>query len=779
MAIRAAACGVVLMGSLLAATASAGALADDPAFGQMLGYKVGGDAGPLKRVEDIVVQSHGQAAERQAIEAKLIAALASPKATTDAKRFVCRMLVNAGTAKSVPALAALLPDEELSHMGLYALARLTCPEAGKALRGALGKLKGKQLVGAINALGDRQDAEAVGALVELMKSGDAMVREAAIAALGKIGGRKAATALLARDIASSTSKGHAAIVTARIRCADRCVAMGDAATARATYEALYKPHEPIHIRAAALRGLIATSPKEAIAELMTALRSQDAALRRIAIGIARDFTMNEAAASALAAELPKLPPDTQVLLLDALADGGQRAARDAVLQAIASQHETVRAAAIAALAQVGDASAVPTLVKAMGSQNAGEAGAARTTLDRLPGKGVNEAILKAMAGAGPKLKVELIKCLAARRAEEAVPALLEGAADPDKNVAREAFNALRTLASEDALAGMVALLLQAKDASARGAAERAVLAIAGKVKDESKRIAPVLAALPKADPKAKGALLRIASNFGGAKALAAVRGALRDPNKDVRGAALRALADWPDAGPTEDLLGVVKTGDSLAVKVIALRGYVRMLALPSDKPATEILKKFEEAMALAPRPEDKKLILSGVADIRHPAALKMLEPYLNDKALGAEAKVAVAKIKKALSAPATVTASVNANKAKNAIDGNKGTRWDTGRPMQGGEWFLYELPVEHEISGLELEQAKSPNDHPRGYEVYISRDGKAWGKPVAKGQGTRPVTKIGFKPTYGRFIKIVQTGKSAGNYWSIHTMKVHSKLAAQ
>ena len=49
-----------------------------------------------------------------------------------------------------------------------------------------------------------------------------------------------------------------------------------------------------------------------------------------------------------------------------------------------------------------DASAVPTLVKAIGSQNAGEAGAARTTLDRLPGKGVNEAILKAMAGAGPK-----------------------------------------------------------------------------------------------------------------------------------------------------------------------------------------------------------------------------------------------------------------------------------------------------------------------------------------------------------------------------------------
>ena len=49
------------------------------------------------------------------------------------------------------------------------------------------------------------------------------------------------------------------------------------------------------------------------------------------------------------------------------------------------------------------------------------------------------------------------------------------------------------------------------------------------------------------------------------------------------------------------------------------------------------------------------------------------------------------------------------------------------------------------------------------------------GKLVAKGKGTR-VTQIKFSPpVVGRTIKIVQTGKAAGNFWSIHELKVQAK----
>ena len=59
-----------------------------------------------------------------------------------AKDFVCRKLAIIGTAESVPALAALLPDKDLSHMARYALERIPAPEAAKALREALAKTSG-------------------------------------------------------------------------------------------------------------------------------------------------------------------------------------------------------------------------------------------------------------------------------------------------------------------------------------------------------------------------------------------------------------------------------------------------------------------------------------------------------------------------------------------------------------------------------------------------------------------------------------------------------------
>ncbi|MFW6162968.1 MAG: HEAT repeat domain-containing protein [Planctomycetota bacterium] len=773
---RMAAWGVMVALLALPVTAAAGAVADDPAFEQMLSYKMGGDAGPLKRVEELVVQSHGKPLERAAIEARLAGALRLKKATTDCKRFVCRMLVNAGTARSVPILASLLEDKELSHMALYALARIDDPAATKALQAALGKLEGEPLVEVINAVGDRQDAAAVDELTKLAKREDAAVAEAAIAALGKIGGERANAFLQAQDLAAAEPRRRALLIRARLRCADRLVDLGKKDVARATYEQLYKPDQPIHVRAAALRGLLATAPESSVDTLLAALRAEDEALRRVAIGLAREFDSPEAVRT-FAAQLPKLPEDTQVLLLGALADSGQPVASDAVVQAAKSRHPSVRIAALRALADLGDASSVSLLAEAITADKKEVADAARWSLNRLSGDGVDAAILAAMKTAKPERKVELIQILASRRVDEAVPALLEGAASGHKEVARQSFNALRTLASEGALAAMVELLLDAEDGAARGAAERAIITIAGKVKDESARLEPVLAALPKAEPRAKAALLRIAGKFGGQAALKAVRDGLDDKSPGVREAALKTLADWPDASPRDDLLRIVKSSEG-KTQILAFRGYIRLLTLPSDEPASAILDKLAEAMKLAPSVAEQKRVLSAVADVRHPAALEMLQPYLDDPQLEAEARAAADKIKKALQAPARVTASVNAGKASNAIDGKPDTRWDTGRAMSGGEWFLYELPVEHKIEGLTLDTRGSRGDYPRGYEVYVSRDGKNWGKPVAQGKGTKPVTKISFEPTYGRFIKIVQTGKTSRLFWSIHEITVDSELGA-
>jgi hypothetical protein len=121
----------------------------DQAFDVLKNYKWGDDRSALEAIDQAVAACHKDAAARKALETRLAALLKSdaPKA---AKDVVCRELSLIGTAASVPALAPLLTDKELSHMGRYALERMPCPEAVAALRDALPKTAGLLKVGVIN-----------------------------------------------------------------------------------------------------------------------------------------------------------------------------------------------------------------------------------------------------------------------------------------------------------------------------------------------------------------------------------------------------------------------------------------------------------------------------------------------------------------------------------------------------------------------------------------------------------------------------------------------------
>jgi len=746
---------------------------DEALFQRIRAYKAGKNPGDVQNVAGMVVASLKDPELRVAIERQFIAMLRSADATTDCKRFVCRQLMTIGTAKAVPALATLLPDKNLSHMARYALERMQCPEAGKALRDALPRTQGRTLIGVINSLGARRDRQAIPALIRHLKRRDPEVAGAATRALGKIGGEEAVEALAAAR-ANATGRLRQAIDDAYLRCADRFLTDGKRDRAKAIYEALYKPSERRNVRAAALRGLVAVGGEKAIALIAKSLMGDDPAMRAVAVSYIRDVPGTEAT-KAFAAQLPRLPVQAQPLVIGALAVRGDAAAAPAVRVAAKSRDEPVRIAALRALAKLGRASDVPLLADAAAGASRGEADAARRTLALLGGADVDKAILARVRGARAKVRVEMIRLLAVRGVEAAVPALLVAATDADKAVSQEAFNALAKVAGEKSLPALVDLMVRAKQEPLRKAAERAVITVSRKIENEDARTAALLAGVPKASGAGKAALLRVLGRFGGEKALAVVRAALNDKDPQVQDAAFRTMKDWPDASPADDLLKIARTAKSQTRRVLALRGYVSMLALPSARPIVEILKRYEQAMGLAPNAAEKRRVLSAMSNLCHPAVLKALKPYLADPALRAEAEAAINKVKKAMKAPAKVTASHNPGKARNAIDGKPGTRWDTGRAMAGGEWFMLELGMEQAITKITLDTTGSRGDYPRGYEVYISRDGKHWGQPVVKGQGRKPITEISFKPTFGRFIKIVQTGRTAGLFWSIHELKLETK----
>jgi hypothetical protein len=138
-------------------------------------------------------------------------------------------------------------------------------------------------------------------------------------------------------------------------------------------------------------------------------------------------------------------------------------------------------------------------------------------------------------------------------------------------------------------------------------------------------------------------LVRLLSEPATPKALEAVRAALNDHNDEVKDAAVRALSEWPNAAPADELLMLARTSTNQTHKVLALRGYVRMAGMSSNPTAM-----YARAMSLAVRLEDKKLVLAGLGSADTKMALELAELYLVEDELRNEAAQAAIQIAKRL-----------------------------------------------------------------------------------------------------------------------------------
>jgi len=225
----------------------------DPELQKIVIYRYGESRENLTVVTDLVRASLRDPEKLLLLEKQFVSILESD-AIYECKDFVCRQLWIMGTKESVPVLGKMLLDEKTSDMARYALERNECPDAGKALAGALGKVNGNVLIGVINSLGERRDEKSVKKLASLMFKPEKNVAVAAAAALGKIGNSNAEKALQKARIKGSTSlhtaASHALLVTAY-----NLTEEGKREDAATIYKSLCSLDEPQQIRRAALKGL--------------------------------------------------------------------------------------------------------------------------------------------------------------------------------------------------------------------------------------------------------------------------------------------------------------------------------------------------------------------------------------------------------------------------------------------------------------------------------------------------------------------------------------------
>jgi HEAT repeat protein len=241
--------------SLLVGLVARAGESPDKAFEALKTYDWGSDRAALQPIEAAVSAAHSDAAARKALETRLAEVLKA-EAPQAAKDFVCRQLSLIGTAECVPALAPLLLDEKLAHMGRYALERIPDEAAVQALRDALPKAEGLRKVGVIQSLGVRRDAASVAALIPLLADANVQIAGAAAGSLGAIGNADAAKSL-GEFLTKAPDGLKLAAADANLACAERLLADGRKTEALAIYKTLSKPELPKHVQVAAQRGMLA------------------------------------------------------------------------------------------------------------------------------------------------------------------------------------------------------------------------------------------------------------------------------------------------------------------------------------------------------------------------------------------------------------------------------------------------------------------------------------------------------------------------------------------
>ena len=329
------------------------------------------------------------AAAQNAEVTKLIAVLQSDAAPFD-KAKACQRLALIGTREAVPALAALLADERLNNYARFGLERIPDPSVDDALRTALGKLQGQLLVGVINSVGVRRDANAVGSLIRLIGDSNPDVAPPALAALGQIATSEAIEALQ-QSLASDSATVRAAAADACLVGAERLATQGQREEAVRLYEAVRPADVPRPVRVAATRGAILTRQSAGVPLLLEQLNADDD-MFGIALRASRELPGSDVTQSLVGA-LAHLSPARQVLLIRAIGDRQDAAASPTVCKLASSGPPEVRSAAIHVLGQLGDASAVTVLLEAALSGDPALTSAAQASLMKLRGSSADEAIV--------------------------------------------------------------------------------------------------------------------------------------------------------------------------------------------------------------------------------------------------------------------------------------------------------------------------------------------------------------------------------------------------
>lgn len=582
----------------------------------------------------------GAGADKTMLESVFLNSLQSAD-DWEVKAFFIRQLETVGGAASVPVLGKYLQDEKLADPAIKALVAIDRPEAAPLVLSALRSTSGGETVRYINALGALRAQAAAPDLRSLAGSQNQAVQLAALNALARIGD-PAARDLYVQAMQTDDPYRRSQIIAAYLSLGERLTDTGNSDSAVQIFRNVLDSDvgsEQANVRSRALAGLVHLEGAEANDALLDAINDQNKQVRMAALALARDLP-GQVITARWTGKLSSVDPVRQMEILHMLGGRGDAGALPAVLSQLNSSDQGVRIAAVKSAVRLDGGEVASRLISRLGETNSSEeTEVIRTALLQIPNQALLPAVKNGLELAPSSAQTVLLDMLAERRAGDYKETVFQYTRQGPAEVRTAAISALGSVASPQDLSQVISLMLNAGSNAQRTAAQRAAVQIAGGM-PETDQVAPFTSAFGSASSQGKVALLQAIGQLKSQSALQVLTDNARNSDSRVADAAIRALSDWqtPDGIPA--LVDIVKGNNSLSHKVLAIRGAIRLLP-QADLPMDEKVQRYQTLMSLAPRPQEKRMVLGGLANLNSAEALHAVVGYLDDPDLQSDAAMAV------------------------------------------------------------------------------------------------------------------------------------------
>lgn len=574
----------------------------------------------------------------------------TPDKPLPARLWILRQLGCMGSAECFPEITACLRDAEplVREAARRAVQQIASPDSLNALSNLLPALADpSERVAVINALATF-DPPPVRVIAPFVEDPNRDVSVAAITALARCQGNEATIPLFAlHKNPELEPQKKIATQDALLRLAEDYMNSGDSPRVDNIQKFMASGPAFPALRMAILQSRFSAVQAGFAPDLFAMIESENAEiLRKTAARMLAEVAAEIGAD--IAKRLLAAKPPARVLYIETLAQRNEVAQSSVVeAQLLTATDEPVRIAAIKALAILGNDRHARSLARLAASAEKPVQHAAREALIELRGDATNAQLMQLAKSAEPAERAECIRAIERRACDRPIGELLQLAADPEAAVAKAAFDALAALGSEKDAPALLSALIAAPDTVA-GRAENAFVRLAMRNGDLVARAQPVIAAIPTAPVATQARLIRLLGRLGGESALVAIRLAAASKDAELFDAAIRSLAEWPNAEVLPNLKTIAESAESQAHRTLALRGLVRLLRQPSERSANESALWLETAMALATPLNERKLVLSAVGEVKHSKSLAIARGLMSEDSLAPEAAVAALSVARGL-----------------------------------------------------------------------------------------------------------------------------------